>query len=370
MTRAMVPLTDIAAEPWQALSSRAVEANGYYLPGWELAANASARGCTGASALAAWQHDGTPRLIGLLPVVRVRHAFAIPLPALVSASPYGTLGIPLLDRDAAVAAATELLRQARHAGARALILRDVQLGGDAMAAFATALAAHGSRPRILREGRRAGLDARRAADDLLREGLGLRKLKDLRRQRRRLAEHGEVSFRVARTPAEVAAAVETFLQIEASGWKGRRGTALASHAGDTAFIRRATAALAAHGACEIATLHVGTEVVAAGILPRHQDRAFFFKIGIDERFAKLSPGVQLTLDITRHLCADPAIASADATTGAEHPMIGPIWRQHTPFGDVLLPLAGARDPVTMSIAAAMTAREGLRSSIHRLRCRG
>jgi CelD/BcsL family acetyltransferase involved in cellulose biosynthesis len=164
--------------------------------------------------------------------------------------------------------------------------------------------------------------------------------------------------------------VEIFLQVEASGWKGRQGTALASHAGDTTFIRRATAALAAHGACEIATLHAGGDAVAAGILLRHLGRAFFFKIGIDERFAKLSPGVQLTLDITRHLCGDPAIASADATTGAEHPMIGPIWRQHTPFGDVLLPLAGERDPATRLVATAMGARQRLRGYVHRLRRKG
>ena len=66
-----------------------------------------------------------------------------------------------------------------------------------------------------------------------------------------------------------------------------------------------TAALAETGQCEIVTLRAGATPVAAGIVLRHQDRAFFFKLGIDERFAKFSPGVQLTLDLTRHLCADP-----------------------------------------------------------------
>jgi len=66
---------------------------------------------------------------------------------------------------------------------------------------------------------------------------------------------------------------------------------------------------------------------------RHQDRAFFFKLGIDERFAKFSPGVQLTLDLTRHLCADPAIATADSTASADHPMINPIWRGRFAIGD-------------------------------------
>src|SRR5258705_449382 len=51
---ALAPLTAIAAGQWRALAERAVEPNGYYLPDWELAVNASARGRTGVSALGAW----------------------------------------------------------------------------------------------------------------------------------------------------------------------------------------------------------------------------------------------------------------------------------------------------------------------------
>jgi CelD/BcsL family acetyltransferase involved in cellulose biosynthesis len=190
---------------------------------------------------------------------------------------------------------------------------------------------------------------------LLREALGAKKLKELRRQRHRLAEHGAVHFDVARTPEEVACAIETFLTLEASGWKGKRGTALAQHDGDASFARRASIALAEVGQCEIVSLRAGDTPVAAGIVLRHQDRAFYFKLGIDERFAKLSPGVQLTLDLTRHLCADPEIASADSTADADHPMINPIWRGRFAIGDVLIPLRRG-DPVVPLIDAALTLR--------------
>ena len=93
----LTPLADISALPWRALAERAVEPNGYYLPDWELAVNASARGRTGASALSAW--SDAPGLIGLVPVISMWRACKIPLPALVSADPYGTLCTPLLDRD-------------------------------------------------------------------------------------------------------------------------------------------------------------------------------------------------------------------------------------------------------------------------------
>jgi CelD/BcsL family acetyltransferase involved in cellulose biosynthesis len=368
-TEPLVPIASVDVRQWRALSDLAVEPNGYYLPGWELAVSASARGRTGALALRAFDATSA-RLIGLMPVVSLWQAWKIPLPALVSAHPYGTLCSPLLDRQLTHDAAAGLLRQARQAGAHALILRDVALDGTAMQALLDALRRNGLQPRVLTSYIRAALDATQDGEDLLREALGARKLKELRRLRHRLEEHGTVSFDVARTADEVRPALETFLQLEASGWKGKRGTALAQDAGDAIFIRRAAPALAEAGQCEIIVLRAGATPVAAGIVLRHQDRAFFFKLGIDERFAKYSPGVQLTLELTRHLCADPTITSADSTANAGHPMINPIWRGRLAIGDVLVPLR-RNDPVVALIHAALVARDfvlnAARHAVHRLR---
>jgi Acetyltransferase (GNAT) domain len=370
VAHALVPLADIPVGPWRALSERAVEPNGYYLPDWTFAVNASARGRAGASALGAWSdaspgHDEPVRMIGLLPVVSLWRAYRLPLPVLVSAQPYGTLCTPPLDHGAAEDAAGRLMHEARLAGAHALILRDMSLDGKAMRAFAGVLRRDGMRPRLLQSHLRACLDATRDADELLAEALGPKKLKELRRQRHRLAEHGAIRFEVARTPDDVAAALETFLMLEASGWKGRRGTALVQDAGDAAFIRRATASLAETDQCEIVALHAGDTPVAAAIVLRHQDRAFYFKLGVDERFAKFSPGVQLTLELTRHLCADPRIASADSTASPDHPMINPIWRERFAIGDVLIPLR-PRDPVVPLIHAALTSHIMIRASARRV----
>ena len=162
-------------------------------------------------------------------------------------------------------------------------------------------------------------------------------------------------FTIATTPSEIERDLGTFLALEASGWKAKRGTALAQHEGDAAFVRRAVFDAAARGNCEIVTLHAGETPVASGIVMRHLDRAFYFKMGVDERFAKCSPGVQLTLDLTRHLCADPAIAMADSTAIPGHPMIDPIWRGRLAIADVLIPL-GRRDPFVPAIRAGLALR--------------
>ncbi len=354
-------LADVGLDAWRNLADRAIEPNGYYLPDWELAVDASARGRTGSTALTAFRDT---QLIGLLPVVPMWRAYKIPLPVLVSADPYGSLSTPVLDRDHAEAAALAIMHQARDAGAHALLLRSVTLDGRVMKAFREELRRDGLRPLLLQSHLRAAVNATGDADALLYEALGAKKLKELRRQRNRLAEHGAVRFEIARTPQDVATAVETFLTLEASGWKAKRGTALAQDAGDAAFVRRATAALAASGQCEIISLRAGDTPVAAGVVLRQADRAFFFKLGVDERFAKFSPGVQLTLDLTRHLCADPAIRFADSTADPDHPMINPIWRARLAIGDVLIPLH-RHDPVVPLIRASLALRKAIREPARR-----
>jgi CelD/BcsL family acetyltransferase involved in cellulose biosynthesis len=360
-----LPLADIAAEAWSALAACAIEPNGYYLPEWELAVNASAVGRTGTSALCAWADAApTAQLVGLMPVISMRQAYRVPLPALVSGHPYGTLCTPLIDRNSPEAAMASLMRSAREAGARALILRDMSLEGAAVTAITDVLARDGLRPRVLQSHLRACLDATRDPDALLHDALGAKKLKELRRQRNRLADHGAVAFEVARSPDDVSAATEIFLALEASGWKGARRTALIQSEGDAAFIRRATRALAATDQCEIVTLRAGATPVASGVVLRHQDRAFYFKIGVDERFAKFSPGVQLTLDLTRHLCDDPAISSADSTASPDHPMINPIWRGRLAIGDVVIPLR-RNDPLVSLIEVTLRARLATRELARR-----
>ncbi len=79
------------------------------------------------------------------------------------------------------------------------MLRDMSLDGAAMKALCRrACGETGSSRAMLHSDLRACLDATRDADELLHDALGTKKLKELRRQRHRLAEHGEVRFEVAR----------------------------------------------------------------------------------------------------------------------------------------------------------------------------
>ena len=306
-----VELADVPQAPWARLAERAIEPNAFYDPAWARTVSAHARGHQGAKALLVWDDADRETLIGFLPVRWAWAALKLPLRMLVAWQAYARVTTPLLDRDAAERAAGGLVDAAAAAGARALLLPDLATAGPAANALRHAFASRDLAPRILRQNERAWLDASGDGKAKLYAALGSKKLKELRRQRHRLSDHGAISFEVASSTAAVAAALEQFLALEMDGWKGRAGTALAAHPGDARFIREAAAALAAQGRFDVVTLARGGVPAAAGLVLRQGRRAYFFKIAIDESLARTSPGVQITLDLTQHFCAHAGIDGVD-----------------------------------------------------------
>lgn len=348
-------LTDLASVPasaWRELHERAIEPNAYYDPMWAVPVAKHATGRGGAMALLAWDRN---RLIGLMPVRWARRALSLPVPLLVSWNAYAPLSAPLLDRECAADAARLLIEAAKAAGARALYMQTVTTDGAAFAAMRSAFDRHGITAEPIRRFRRAGLDASQYPSEVLRDALSSKKLKELRRQRHRLEDTGTVRFEVATTPEQIGPALEAFLALEATGWKAARGTALIQDAGDAAFIREAAPALASRRHLEIASLTRNGETLASGLILRDRGHAFFFKIAMNETEARSSPGVQLTLDLTKHFCADPDIVFADSTADGNHPMIDHVWRQRIEMADVFVALK-PHDPFAAAIRALVNAR--------------
>ncbi len=365
-------LVDLAAVPvgaWAALHARAIEPNAFYAPEWALAVTKHVPGDDNIKALLAWDGASKKKLIGFLPVTSTWRAMKLPMPALVTWHGYAPLATPLLDKDCAVDAAAGLLAAARKTGAQALLFSVQAEHGAAAAAIRAALARENRAPRVLHREARALLDTGIDADTQLHESLGAKKLKELRRQRNRLADDGEVRFSVSVSPQQTAAALEAFIKLEAAGWKGKRGTALGAQEGLSRFIREAVQKLGPQGRFEVATLTRGADVIASGLILRHGDRAYFFKTAYDERLSKCSPGVQLTLDLTRHLCADATIRSVDSTATADHPMINHLWKGRLEIAETIVPLrADFAMPLFASLVSGRRAlREAARRIVHRYR---
>ncbi len=123
---------------------------------------------------------------------------------------------------------------------------------------------------------------------------------NLRRRAKRLAELGAVALeRVDGRggAAEVDAAVDAFLALEASGWKGQRGTAIALDAALARFYRRVAHDAAARGALAIRALLLEGRPVAVHLGIVHRGTYLLPKTAYDEALANVSPGQLLQREV-------------------------------------------------------------------------
>jgi len=361
------PLSELAAiaADWQALAARALTPNIFYEPGFALAA-APVFG-RGAGAGLVWSQAVPPRLVGLFParVERYRHG----MPVLVGwTHPYAPLGAPLVDRELSEPViAAWLVHVARDSTLPGLMLLPYfPTEGELAQALAAVLALRGGRSAAFARHQRALLRPGDDRDHYLDAAIGGRKRKELRRQRRRLAESGIVTS----GSAPVGAALEQFFALEAAGWKGRAGTAARENAAIAEFVRAALTALAGEGKAKISLMRVGARPIAALVTLRSGASTWCWKIAYDESFARFSPGVQLVLDVTHMLLDDPTVARVDSCATADHPMIDHIWRERLALEDQLIcvgpdksfGLACALEALRRAVlGAAKATRDALRS---------
>jgi CelD/BcsL family acetyltransferase involved in cellulose biosynthesis len=353
-------LGSVPVEDWTALMRASAETNAFFDPGFALPAAEHARGTGATDALCAYNGK---QLIGFVPVSSALRSYGLPIPALASAQPYTVLGTPLLQAEQAALAADRLLDAAGASGAHVLSLHMVDLEGTTMTALREAAARRGLGVMTYRGHDRAALAVPEDAEAYLRAGMGSKKLKELRRQRHRLDEEGAVEFAMHRGPAAVEAALGRFLALEAEGWKGARGTGLGQDDGDTRFVTKAAATLSARGSFEIFEMTLTGATIAIGLILRQRETALFFKVAYDEAFARFSPGVQLTVELTRHFVEDPEISFVDSAALPGHPMIDHVWRERRHIGNVLI--ATRRGPVAAACMRLIMARDGLREAAKR-----
>jgi CelD/BcsL family acetyltransferase involved in cellulose biosynthesis len=345
--RMWAELQPIVAE-WRALAARALEPNVFYEPAFTLAA-APVFGRDGGAVLV-WSGENQRRLLGFFPARIERRRYGFKLPILVGLThAYGPLGVPLVEREAAdPIIAAWLAHLAADPALPGLVLLPL-LPADGP--FAAALDV------ILRRARMPAADFNRHQRALLapsgerplyvERAIGQHQHKELRRHWRRLSDTGAVLFTAAAEPAAIARALEDFFALEAGGWKGRAGTATAAHQDLRRFIHAAVGGLAAEGKASINRILVDGRAIAAAITLRSGRWAWFWKIAYDESFARFSPGVMLSVELTDELLEDEGMACADSCATADHPMIDHLWRERMALCDRLL---AVRPQVPFSLA--------------------
>lgn len=155
--------------------------------------------------------------------------------------------------------------------------------------------------------------------------------RNLQRHWRLLESDAELNYTVteAQDEAGIHTALEQFLQLEASGWKGESGTAIQTDATLTAFYQGLKTLQQPMINFEIHQLYRNEQCVAAQLALRCNTRRYLLKIAYDETYAERSPGSLLLWKTLEH-CVEHdiehlSLVSAPAWAARWKPNTFPVW---------------------------------------------
>jgi len=324
---------------WDDLLGRAAELNAFMSP---VLVRAAARSYPQSRprVVLAWKTiEDRRRLTGVW-VFAVGYANKSLLPIRVLTAPpfsYGYLATPVVDRAFLEETLDAMLdRIADDPDLPKIIALDsMGMEGPAMAALVNVLAGRGNAPCILEQARRPKLESDQDSKQYFQNALSNSSRKKLRQRRRRLSEKGVLTSEIISDPNAIPKAIDEFFSLEASGWKGRHGTALHCSDADAAFFRTGFAALAQHGCASIHSLRLDKRLISMQLVVRAGHAAFTWKTAYDEDFSKFSPGKLLLEDYTAAFLGDKRIRFVDSCAQDDTSYMS-IWTERQQVGDLLI----------------------------------
>jgi CelD/BcsL family acetyltransferase involved in cellulose biosynthesis len=321
--------------PWRELCARVVEDNVYYSPRYAGALLSSVEKNTDLYVAVVW-HGAD--LVAMLP-------FTIPRPGVPLLQPAGRAWrsehtfscTPLLDRNCTREAAAALVDALAAVRPGEWLLPTLNIQGDACRAIIWALEQRGRPWLLLNHFQRASLEGTGTLDEHLKTYVPATRRRSLTRNQRRLGQLGKVDHEVHYSGAGLDRAVAAFLTIEASGWKGRRGTALGCNSDTHRF---AIAAFTGHGdqsTCRADVLSLNGKPIAVSLIVFAGSTGFAVKTCYDETYCSYGVGLLLEVEIVNSFLAGRWAHRLDAATAGAHVLDG-LWPGRIDVADLVFSL--------------------------------
>ena len=309
---------------WEDLAAHALEPNPFYepwilLPALRATEEEKAGSGEGFRCVLVW--DGE-RLIGLYPFERRRRFKGLPVATLESwrHSAY-LLCTPLVRADASIECLRALLDWA-VSEASMLHLLYVPADGPFQAALRAAARTVVPTARFSR----ALLVRGASAEAYMEEAMSGQLRRQLRRNERRLREQGMVTISVG-PGGDLGDEIERFLELEAGGWKGREGGALAASSANLEFGRTVLREAHRRGRLHMVGLDRGDRPLARRCSLLAADGSYAFKTAYDEAFASYSPGVLAEALSLREFHRLAGVQWMDSYTEPDNTTVNRMWKQ-------------------------------------------
>ena len=263
-------------------------------------------------------------------------------------------------------------------GENAVMLRWATLAGDTpfYDALADWLRSKDLEFRVTKQVSRPVLAADAAfGAERLRARLHGKRLREFGRMRRRLSELGELTLSVHDGRHDADEWLGDFTAIEASGWKGEKGTAIGCNPHERAWFGAVARRAALEGRMLVYALELDGKPIAMTVNFRSGARIWCFKTAYRGDLCRYGPGALLEYEATLAALVDPTIEWLDACTADDSGLMGLLWEDRRPVVDMLISTRPRFNPAVRSAAmgwraylagkrrvAALRNRKGARKS--------
>lgn len=297
------------------------------------------------------------RLRLLVPFSVERPAIPLGVPVMRTwSSPFGPLGTPLVDRDDPIGVIEDffsMLSRPHLKLPKVFVLPDMRLDGPVASLLTSFADSRGLTMVTTGKVERPVLESSADGEEYLKASLRAHHYREFRRLKRRLADQGKLEHVVARGPDEIRHAIESFLTLEAAGWKGRERTAMAIDRYRAAFAREAVHRLAEQDMCRIHLLTLDGRTIACLIVFVEAGVAYTWKTAYDETLSAYSPGTLLMIEVTKQHLDDPNIVMTDSCAVPDHPVMSRLWAERKPMGTLVVGLTPDADRLARQAASQL-----------------
>lgn len=331
MTRSVKVLTGLEAmaaivPSWDDLAAAAIEPNPFYEP-WLLLPALEAFGMVrGFRLVTVWEGE---RLDAVLPLERSRGFKGLPVALLSSwRHRHCLLCTPLVRSEGAAQTLAALIEWLRTDGDGASIVgfQYIPSDGPFNRVLGSVLKAAGIRPSVLGSYARPVLRRTNDGETYVNEFIPRKERQELRRREKRLKEQGMLTPVALKAGDDLGRWIDEFLKLEASGWKGKEGTAMACSEANRRFLTQAFTAAHERGRLEMVGVDFEGKPLGRCTGFIAGEGSYAFKPAYDEAFAKFSPGILAEVARIRNLHQLQGVQWMDSFTDANNSMMSRLWK--------------------------------------------
>lgn len=153
------------------------------------------------------------------------------------------------------------------------------------------------------------------------EVMSKKMLKNVNRLEKKLVSKDDVlELKCFSTVNDVTEALDRFVELEGSGWKGELNTSISSEQETMHFYNKTWRSFSENGKARIYLLYLNDKIIAGAISFRHSSNIYLHKIAYSEELTQFGPGSMLVKKVIERSLVDSSINSVNLNTS-------PKWAQ-------------------------------------------